>query len=102
MDLEAQEYDKYSNYRRVKVDTLSILVKNPSDNLIPLLEGVPDGTLPLLIETDGVKFKLRDISNSLVVLHDIVKITPFYLRKDGEETLIQCMTDLIEGEIKWT
>lgn len=102
MDFEQNEYSKYSAYKTVDIEYPYILFREPIDEISILIEGLPEGTLPVIVDIDGVYQEVARIRKSLIVIQDILRITPIIIGTETEEVLIKNIEEILERDINWT
>lgn len=102
MDFEAEEYSRFSHHKTSKVECPYVVIRNPIDAIPYLIEGLPEGDLPIIFDVDGVYHKVKMVKKSLLVLKDILTVRSFELGTENGEIHIDKMDDILESDIKWT
>lgn len=102
MDIEQERYSKYSAYRTVELSYPYVLFREPIDEIAILIEGLPEGDLPVIIDIDGVYQEVAKIKKSLLTISDILKITPIYIGTKEQEYLVKDIQEVLECDIDWT
>ena len=102
MDIEQEEYSKYSAYRTVDIQYPYILFREPIDEISILIEGLPEGDLPVIVDIDGVYQQVASIRKSLITINDILRVTPIFIGSESGEYLIHSIEEVLECDINWT
>lgn len=82
---------------RITMPYPHVKILKPSDSIALVVPSLPKGDLPIICEFNNTTRKIGSISNSALLLKDLMRVTPIeFWKNPSEGYLIKSSLDLLE------
>jgi hypothetical protein len=96
------QFDEFYSMQRGKISFPSLCIEKPGDELVVILDGLPEGDLPVIIPFNGRLVRVKSIARTPLIVRRILALYEVTMLVDADNRYrVTTIEQLLDGDFNW-